>query len=247
MISLSIDSIFAMLRDEQFEVKVSFIEIYNERVYDLLSENSQESIYSKGAKFSGSTKVSINNSDEAEKILQLGNKNRHVRATKLNVASSRSHAMFSIFLTILTTDGETSSLMHICDLAGSEGLRNTNHTGIAQKESVNINQGLLAVGKVVQALSSGKKLVPYRDSVLTTVLQDSLNINSYLTILGCISPAEKDKNETMSTVRFAQSVKTLDSKSLPEFNSYLNEKKVSRKSFLFVSFLTVRSATRAGA
>lgn len=117
--------------------------------------------------------------------------------------------------------------MYFCDLAGSEGLRNTQHKGLAQQEGVNINQGLLSLGKVVQALSTGQKLVPYRDSVLTMVLQNSLNSGSYLTILGCISSAQKDKNETISTIRFSQSVKTLDSRNVPELNEYLKQKQVS--------------------
>lgn len=236
MIKMSISALFVKLQEAtEFDVAVSFIEIYNEKVYDLLSEKSDESIYSKGSKFNGSTKVAIASSDRADEILQLGNKNRHVRSTILNVASSRSHAMFSIFVNVRSDN--VSSVMHICDLAGSEGLRSTNHTGVAQKESVNINQGLLSVSKVVQALSSGKKLIPYRDSVLTTVLQDSLNDHSYLTLLGCISPDQCDKNETMSTIRFAQSVKTLDGKNVPEFHSYLSEKQVSSKN-LFISPLT---------
>lgn len=223
MIGLTIEALLERCVMKEFDVSVSYIEIYQEKVYDLLSEKCQESIYSKGRAYNGSTKIPVKSSQEAHGILSSGNKNRHVRATKLNSNSSRSHAMFTI---ILTTP-EASSVMHICDLAGSEGLRNTNHSGVAQQEGVMINQGLLSIGKVVKALSSGNKLIPYRDSVLTTVLQDSLNTNSFLTILGCISPARKDRNETMSTIRFAQSVKVLDSKSVPEFNAYLKEKQVS--------------------
>lgn len=225
MITMTIEELLKKLKTEgeDYDVSVSFIEIYQERVYDLLSEKCHESIYSKGRAFNGSTKFTVTSSLEAQEILRNGNKNRHVRATTLNSSSSRSHAMFSIIL----TRQDTSSVMHICDLAGSEGLRNTNHSGVAQQEGVMINQGLLAIGKVVKALSSGNKLIPYRDSVLTTVLQDSLKTNSFLSIIGCISPARKDKNETMSTIRFAQSVKMLDGKSVPEFNAYLKEKQVS--------------------
>lgn len=235
MITMGIDSLFQKLEERTLQLKdpevtISFIEIYNEKVYDMLSENSEESIYSKGTKFNGSIRLPINNSDEAFKILQQGKKNRHVRSTKLNVASSRSHAMFSVFVRFRNQNNlDTSAVMHFCDLAGSEGLRNTNHFGIAQQESVNINRGLLAVSKVVQALSMGKSLVPYRDSVLTVVLQDSLNIRSYISILGCISSNRSDKSETMSTIRFAQSVKTMDNKNVPELNAYLSEKHVSRK------------------
>src|SRR5690349_7205911 len=167
---MAIAKIFQKLEgQEDFEVNASFIEIYNEKVFDLLSDKCQESIYSKGSKFQGSTKVPINSSSEAHLVLQRGSRNRHVRATNLNTNSSRSHAMISIFV----TTSEITSVLHICDLAGSEGIRNTHHTGAAQKESVNINQGFLAVSKVVQALNTGSSLIPYRDSVLTIVLQDS--------------------------------------------------------------------------
>ena len=233
MISLTIETLLGKLEagTEDFDVSVSFIEIYQEKVFDLMSEKVNESIYSKGRAYNGSTKISIRNSEDAQEILKSCNKKRHIRATTLNSSSSRSHAMFSIIL----TKQETSSIMHICDLAGSEGLRNTNHSGVAQHEGVTINQGLLAVGKVVKALSSGNKLIPYRDSVLTTVLQDSLNVRSFLTILACVSPARKDRNETFSTIRFAQSVKVLDGKSVPEFNAYLKEKQVSLWVKYFIS------------
>lgn len=235
IIQKSIDRVFEKMTAQtaDFDVSMSFIEIYNEKVFDLLSAKSHEPCYSKGAKFNGSTKLPIKDSEEACKILKLGNQNRHVRPTVLNTTSSRSHAMFSIFLKVRSESVETSAVMHFCDLAGSEGLRSTHHTGIAQKESVNINQGLLAVSKVVQALSSGTKIIPYRDSVLTTVLQESLNVRSYITILGCISPSYEDKNETMSTIRFAQNVKDLESQNVPEFNAYIREKKVSKKLYLF--------------
>lgn len=230
MIFLSLSKIFEKLGERsetsEDEVSVSFIEIYNEKVFDLLSDKGQEPIYSKGATWRGGNKVAVQSLKEASDILNQGETNRHTRATTLNRASSRSHALFSVFLHTCSDTHETSSVMHFCDLAGSEGLRTTQHKGLAQQEGVNINQGLLSVGKVVQALSSGKKLIPYRDSVLTSVLQDSLNIKSYLNIVACISPLRKDKNETMSTIRFAQSVKTLDAKNVPEFNAYLKEKQV---------------------
>lgn len=230
IIQKSIDKIFEKLPGAELELSSSFIEIYNEKVYDLLSNNCQEPCYSKGAKFIGSTKRRIENSEQATQILQIGNQNRHVRQTLLNPTSSRSHAMFSIFLNVYSEDTATSSVMHFCDLAGSEGLRSTNHTGIARNESVSINQGLLAISKVVQALNSGSK-VPYRDSVLTTVLEESLNVRSFITILGCVSPSFEDKNETMSTIRFAQNVKNLEGLNVPEFNAFVLEKKVSKTLF----------------
>jgi hypothetical protein len=235
LITLALDDLFNRLSNSNepadFEVKISYIEIYNEKVYDLLDEKSAESIYTKGSKFAGSTKVPIQSSDDAKDILAKGNKNRHVRSTIINATSSRSHAMFSIFLQMRTANSEIGSVLHLVDLAGSEGLRNTGHKGIAQQEGIHINQGLLAVGKVIQALSSGKKLVPYRDSVLTTVLQDCLNTDSFLSLIANISPARKDRSETLSTIRFAQSCKSLDGKMLPEMNAYLKQKQVSFTTF----------------
>lgn len=181
MITRSLDRLFHCLHLKntngqiEFEISVSFIEIYNEKVYDLLSEKYQESIYTKGTKFNGSTKVPITLSEEAKYVLNQGNKNRHVRSTILNSSSSRSHAMFSIHLNIKTENSQTSSVFHLVDLAGSEGVRNTNHSGPALKEGVNINKGLLNIGKLIHALSDPSvKVMPYRDSVLTIVMQGKI-------------------------------------------------------------------------
>lgn len=242
LITLSVDSLFNKLKEMEqsenpveYQVNISYSEIYNEKVYDLLDEKNQESVYTKGSKYAGSTKVQILNSIDVKEILSKGNKNRHVRSTMLNATSSRSHAMFSIFLKMRNMNTEIASVLHLVDLAGSEGLRNTGHKGIAQQEGIHINQGLLAVGKVIQALSTGKKLVPYRDSVLTTVMQDCLNPESFLSLIACISPARKDKNETISTIRFAHSCKALENKMLPEMNAYLKQKQVSflKKKYYF--------------
>lgn len=157
------------------EIFVSFIEIYNEKVYDLFLDNNLESIYTKGSKFNGSQKKLITSRDDAINILTDANKNRHVRSTILNSSSSRSHAIFTIHLkTVKADDQLTWSALNLVDLAGSEGLRRTGHKGIALQEGVAINQGLLTIGKVLQALSTGNKVIPYipyRDSVLSVVLQ----------------------------------------------------------------------------
>lgn len=238
-IQRSIDKVFEKLdRSDNFEVSVSFVEIYNEKVYDLLSENYQGPCLTKGALFNGSKKKLITSRQDANEILKIGNQNRHVRTTVHNETSSRSHAMFSIFLNPRSPNVEKSSVIHFCDLAGSEGLRTTNHKGIAQTESVHINQGLLAIRKVVQALSKGTESIPYRDSVLTTVLKDSLNVGSYIAIIGCISPNSEDCNETKRTVEFLKDTKTLN---IPEFNAYQREKTVSR---LVLTILIVHTSTR---
>lgn len=232
LITLSLDSLFEKLNKltdpVEHEVSISYVEIYNDKVYDLLDDaKNNESIFTKGKKYAGSSKIAIQNSNDAKKILAKGNKNRHVRSTIINATSSRSHAMFSIFLKMRKMNSETASVFHLVDLAGSEGIRNTGHTGIAQQEGIQINHGLLAIGKVIQALNERKKVIPYRESALTIVLENCLNLNSYLNLIACISPARKDKSETLSTIRFARSCKSLDSKVLPEMNAYLKQQQVS--------------------
>lgn len=153
------------------QIYVSFVEIYNERVFDLLSEQSSDPVNTKGHKFIGGDKRRVYTLEEAQLVLDNGNRNRHVRPTKMNAQSSRSHAIFTIHATVRQGERRTEAAMHLVDLAGSEGVRRTGHHGVALTEGVHINQGLLSIGKVLQALSVGNKVIPYRDSVLSSVLQ----------------------------------------------------------------------------
>lgn len=118
-----------------------------------------------------------------KKSFLLGNKNRHVRPTKMNANSSRSHAIFSVHIEAVRETVKTESSLHLVDLAGSEGVRRTSHKGDALAEGVNINQGLLSIGRVIGALSqNAKTYVTYRDSVLTSVLQGKLKFWNTLVI-----------------------------------------------------------------
>ena len=136
----------------------------------------------KGYKYTGGTRKPLLSLEDCNNILLQGNKNRHVRPTKMNTQSSRSHAIFTIHLRKLSADnGEVlrSSCLNLVDLAGSEGVRRTGHQGMAMSEGVNINQGLLSIGKVLQAITVGSKLIPYRDSVLSSVLQGN-DVKEYI-------------------------------------------------------------------
>lgn len=124
-----------------------------------------------GQKFSGAIKRDVHSLADAQQVLVDGNKKRHVRPTKMNLNSSRSHAVFTINVEMHTAGMVKQSAMHLVDLAGSEGVRRTNHAGAALTEGVHINQGLLCIAKVIHALSDGSKVIPYRDSVLSSVLQ----------------------------------------------------------------------------
>lgn len=214
--------------NNKHEIMASFIEIYSEKVFDLLSETPAEPIIARGYKFTGGTKKPIKTIQDGYNLIQQGTKNRHVRPTKMNPQSSRSHAIFTIYVRKeLTQHKILQSCLNLVDLAGSEGVRRTGHQGVALSEGVHINQGLLSIGKVLQAITHGYKVIPYRDSVLSSVLQDSLNPNSYFTLLACISPHREDLSETLSTLRFAQSAKNL--RHNPQINSKLMELKGKSK------------------
>ena len=140
--------------------------------------------------------------------------NRQSYETGASENSSRSHAVFSLYLQrkVTTEDGQVhilKSKLNFVDLAGSERLRRTITTGIRRKEGISINSGLLALGKVISALSSGRPHVPFRDSKLTRVLQDSLGGNSKTLMIVCISPVESDLDETINTLKYATRAKNI--------------------------------------
>ncbi|XP_044249981.1 kinesin-like protein Nod [Drosophila takahashii] len=188
---------------EPTQVYASFVEIYNEKAYDLLGSSPHTPLLA--ARCQRCTCLPLASQSDLQDLLQLGTGNRHVRSTKMNSNSSRSHAI----VTIHVKSKARHSRLNIVDLAGSEGVRRTGHEGVAKQEGVNINLGLLSINKVVMSMAAGRTLIPYRDSVLTTVLQESLTAQSYLTFLACISPHRCDLSETLATLRFGTSAKKL--------------------------------------
>lgn len=223
-------------------IRVSFLEIYNEELKDLLHPEilSREIMIreDKDGKifFTGAREEPVNSCKEAFLFLERGNIARTTAETLMNVNSSRSHAIFTISTEIfvpsiqyeeLKSDhGEEEvratamggSYIHskfsIVDLAGSERAKRTGAGGLRLKESVGINQGLLALGKVIRALttSSTSSHIPYRESKLTRYLQDSLGGNSRTCILACISPSELNLHETLSTLQYASRARSVQNK-----------------------------------
>ncbi|VDN43678.1 unnamed protein product [Gongylonema pulchrum] len=129
----------------------------------------------------------------------------------MNDASSRSHAIFT--LTIEKRGEETSSKLQLVDLAGSERLKKTQAEGERMREGININEGLYVLGAVISVLADKpKEYVPYRDSKITRVLQDSLGGNSYAVMIVCVSPADTNASETAQALRFASRVKQVENK-----------------------------------
>ncbi|XP_037724726.1 kinesin-like protein Nod [Drosophila subpulchrella] len=188
---------------EPIQVFASFIEIYNEKAYDLLGSSPHTPMVT--ARCQRCTCLPLSSQEDLQDLLQQGTVNRRVRSTNMNSSSSRSHAI----VTIHVKSKSLHSRLNIVDLAGSEGVGRTGHKGVAKREGVNINLGLLSINKVVMSMAAGRSVIPYRDSVLTTVLQESLTAQSYLTFLACISPHRCDLSETLATLRFGTSAKKL--------------------------------------
>nr|XP_018259742.1 kinesin [Kwoniella dejecticola CBS 10117]OBR81900.1 kinesin [Kwoniella dejecticola CBS 10117] len=212
-----------------YTVEVSYIEIYNEKVRDLLNPKNKGNLKvrehpSLGPYVEDLSRLVVENYNQMMTLMDEGNKARTVASTNMNETSSRSHAVFTVILTQKRHDpqtnmtGEKVSKISLVDLAGSERQASTGATGTRLKEGANINKSLTTLGKVIAALAQasadhgkGKKrkddFVPYRDSVLTWLLKESLGGNSKTAMIAAISPA--DYEETLSTLRYADAAKKI--------------------------------------
>ena len=204
-------------KDEQYLVRSSYLEIYQEEVRDLLSkdhgtkrlelkERPDTGVYVKDL-----SPFVCKSQSEIEQVMQVGNRNRSVGATKMNERSSRSHAIFMITVECARPDPEQNGKPHIrvgklnlVDLAGSERQAKTGATGDRLKEATKINLSLSALGNVISALVDGKSAhIPYRDSKLTRLLQDSLGGNAKTVMVANIGPAAFNYEESLTTLRYA--------------------------------------------
>ncbi|XP_067931431.1 kinesin-like protein KIF13A isoform X2 [Watersipora subatra] len=214
--------------EQSYAVEVSYMEIYNEKVHDLLDPASKGNLKVRehkilGPYVDGLSLLAVNSYADIENLMVEGNKSRTVAATNMNSESSRSHAVFTIKLTQTLHDkasgvsGERVSKMSLVDLAGSERVTKTGAIGERLKEGSNINKSLTTLGLVIKALaesSSSSKtkksnFVPYRDSVLTWLLKDNLGGNSKTVMIATVSPAADNYEETLSTLRYADSAKRI--------------------------------------
>ncbi|ODV90389.1 hypothetical protein CANCADRAFT_13939, partial [Tortispora caseinolytica NRRL Y-17796] len=209
----------------QCSLEVSYFEIYNERVNDLLNPRNTGSLRvrehpSLGTYVEDLSKVVASSYENIMSLMDEGNKVRTVGATNMNDTSSRSHAVFSMILTqrVHETDdivSEHISRINLVDLAGSERVTLTGATGLRFKEGTEINKSLSALGRVISLLAerakqpSKKLVIPYRDSVLTWLLKDSLGGNSLTAMIANISASSSCYFETLSTLRYASFAKTI--------------------------------------
>lgn len=208
------------------QLKVSFLEIYNDEIRDLLHldiPSAEITIREDGDGrifFTGAKEEIVNDIRNVFSLLEQGSLARSTAETLMNESSSRSHAIFTVNLDILEAPREDDesgvrkastrvlSKLQLVDLAGSERAKRTGAVGQRLKESVGINQGLLALGKVIRALTQPTKggntgHIPYRESKLTRFLQDSLGGNSHTVMLACVSPVDSSLAETLSTLQYA--------------------------------------------
>ncbi|XP_011300630.1 kinesin-like protein KIF3A [Fopius arisanus] len=206
--------------NQKFLVRAAYLEIYNEEIRDLLGKDQNTRLEVKerpdiGVFVKDLSGYVVNNADDLDRIMTLGNKNRVVGATAMNVSSSRSHAIFTITVesSQIGEDGEPHVKMgklHLVDLAGSERQSKTKATGIRLREATKINLSLSTLGNVISALVDGQSShVPYRNSKLTRLLQDSLGGNSKTLMCANVSPADINYDETISTLRYANRAKNI--------------------------------------
>ncbi len=225
----AVDYLEGLLTDNA-QLYVSFLEIYNEEIIDLLNPSMQQESKArkgilairedaKGEIFvTGIKEEQVNNASDVLRCLQNGSLCRTTKSTQMNSVSSRSHAVFTITLRQRRVDEVSGqekhivSKLHFVDLAGSERLKRTQAEGDRAKESISINSGLLALGNVISALGDESKKtthVPYRDSKLTRLLQDSLGGNSRTLMIACISPSSDNLHETLNTLKYAHRARNI--------------------------------------
>lgn len=202
-----------------FLVAVSYLEIYMEELRDLLRPNNNKPLELRerekcGVYVPNLHSVSCKSVDDMLNIMNQGNKNRTVGYTNMNEHSSRSHAIFMIKIEMCDIGSNSIKVgkLNLIDLAGSERQSKTGATAERLKEASKINLALSSLGNVISALAEGSPHIPYRDSKLTRLLQDSLGGNSKTIMIANIGPSSFNYNETLTTLRYASRAKTIQNK-----------------------------------
>ncbi|XP_063992745.1 osmotic avoidance abnormal protein 3-like isoform X2 [Diachasmimorpha longicaudata] len=214
--------------DTRYLALLSYLEIYNERLRDLLQDNCVEGALqlkedpNRGTYVAGGLReVTVKDAAECARLVEQGDKRRALAATKMNATSSRSHAVLTISLEALAMGEDTEKRgaavrrgrLHLVDLAGSERQSRTGAAGDRLKEAASINLSLSALGNVISALAAGNgRHVPYRDSKLTRLLRDSLGGNARTLMIACVSPSDDNGEETLSTLRYAARARCIKNK-----------------------------------
>ncbi|KAM9726846.1 kinesin-like protein KIF11 isoform 2-T2 [Menidia menidia] len=238
IIPRTLHQIFEKLSENgtEFSVKVSLLEIYNEELFDLLSpaEDVSERLQlfddprnKRGVVVKGLEEVTVHNKDEVYQILERGAAKRRTASTLMNAYSSRSHSVFSVTIHMkeITMDGEELvkiGKLNLVDLAGSENIGRSGAVDKRAREAGSINQSLLTLGRVITALVEKRPHVPYRESKLTRILQDSLGGRTKTSIIATVSPSSSNLEESLSTLEYASRAKNIMNK--PEVNQKLTKR-----------------------
>ncbi|XP_033098854.1 kinesin-like protein KIF11 [Anneissia japonica] len=237
VIPRSMHQIFDKLKDQEveFSIRVSYLELYNEELFDLLAPTDDtprlrifEDATRKGSVvIQGLEEVVVHNKDEVYSILEKGAAKRQTAATLMNAHSSRSHSVFSLTIHLKENNIDGEELLKIgklnlVDLAGSENIGRSGAVDKRAREAGNINQSLLTLGRVITALVEHAPHVPYRESKLTRLLQDSLGGRTKTSIIATISPVACNLEETLSTLDYAHRAKNITNR--PEVNQKLTKR-----------------------
>ena len=219
MMQLIFDTINSGSPDIEFSVKCQYYQIYNEKIQDLIDTRKTDLAIredkNKGIWVEDCTEEYVESEQEMFNFFQNGASNRAVASTKMNALSSRSHSLFAVIIyqrNIITESSKTGKIYFV-DLAGSEKMSKAGIEGNTMlKEAQNINKSIMTLGMVINALTKGAKHIPYRDSKLTRVLQESLGGNSLTNLIINCSPSMINQNESLSTLRFGQRAKLIKNK-----------------------------------
>nr|GMD53831.1 kinesin-like protein KIN-8B isoform X1 [Ipomoea batatas] len=222
---LSLNSIFDLIKQDdscdKFEVTCSYLEVYNEVIYDLLEKSSGHLELredpEQGIVVAGLRCIKVNSTDKILELLNLGNSRRKTDSTEVNLTSSRSHAVLEITVTRKQSNKYPNQVMKgklaLVDLAGSERASETNSVGKKLRDGANINRSLLALANCINALGKQQKkglaYVPYRNSKLTRILKDGLSGNSKTVMIATISPADSQYHHTVNTLKYADRAKEI--------------------------------------
>jgi len=219
----------------EWSVRVSFLELYNEEIFDLLSASDDHPklrLYDDGVRkgsvvIQGLEEVRVHDKQEVYRILERGSERRRTAETKMNANSSRSHTVFTVTVYINQHSPEGDDMyikgkLNLVDLAGSESIGRSGAVDKRAKEAGQINQSLLSLGRVIKSLVSKEPHVPYRDSKLTRLLQDSLGGKTKTSIIATVSPASINVEETLSTLTYANTAKGIQNR--PEVNQKISKR-----------------------
>jgi len=227
-------------QEAEFSVRVSYLELYNEEIFDLLSpadDTTRLRLYEDSTKkgsviIQGLEEVQVHNKNEVYTILEKGSFKRKTAETLMNASSSRSHTVFTVTVHLKESSMEGEEVLRIgklnlVDLAGSENIGRSGAQDKRAREAGNINQSLLTLGRVITCLVERTPHIPYRESKLTRLLQDSLGGRTKTSIIATVSPAGINLEETMSTLDYAHRAKNIQNK--PEVNQKLSKKAVLKE------------------